>query len=91
MSMKVRKEKQRKEKTDKMVSFGKLLLCIAFLRVPVSSQVMSKYSHVVHECKTSVFFSFSLRELPLEHVMHVIQFWPGAIHSAYDAISVRGP
>ena len=48
MSMKGRKEKQRKKENDKMVSFRKVLLCVSFLRVPVSSQVISYSSHVVH-------------------------------------------
>ena len=59
ISMKARREKQRKKENDKMVSFTKLLLCVFFLPVPVSSQVMSYSSHVVHEYKTSVFFLFS--------------------------------
>ena len=45
-----------------MVSFEKLLLCVSFLRVPVSSQVMSYNSHVAHEYITSVFFSFSFNK-----------------------------
>ena len=49
MSMKARKEKQRKKENDNMVSFRTLLLCFSSLRVPVSSQVMSYRSHVVHE------------------------------------------
>ena len=41
------------------------------------SQVMSYSSHVAHEYKNSVFFSFSLRDLPVVYIMHVMQFWPG--------------
>ena len=41
------------------------------------SQVMSYSSHVAHEYKNSVFFSFSLRDLPFVYIMHVMQFWPG--------------
>ena len=58
MSMKAKKEKQRKEKNDEMASYEKLLLCVPFLRVPVISQVTSKSSHVAHEYKTSVSFLF---------------------------------
>ena len=58
--MKARKEKQRKEKNDKMFSFRKLLLCF----------------HTADENKCILFFS--LRDLAFVHIMHVMQFWPGA-------------
>ena len=48
MSMKARKEKHIEKENDKMVSFRNLLLCVSFLRVPVSSQVMPYSCHVVH-------------------------------------------
>ena len=38
---------------------------------------MTYSSHVAHEHKTSEFFSFSLRDLPLVYIMHVMQFLPG--------------
>ena len=38
---------------------------------------MTYSSHAAHEYKTSVFFSFSLRDLPFVYITHVMQFWPG--------------
>ena len=61
MSMKAKEERQRKKENDEMASYSKLLLCVPFLRVPFSSQVMSLSSHVSHEYMTSVFFSFSFK------------------------------
>ena len=51
ISTRTRKERQRKKKNCKMVSFRNLLLCVSFLGVPVSSEVMSYSSHVAHEYK----------------------------------------
>ena len=41
MSMKAKKERQRKKENDEMASYREPLLCVPFLRVPFSSQVMS--------------------------------------------------
>ena len=59
MSVEARREKQRKTKNCKMVSYTKLLLdlCLFFLLLQFS-QVMSYSSHVAHELKTGVFFLF---------------------------------
>ena len=56
-----RKERQRKKKNDKTVSFRNLFLCVSFLGVPVSKQVMSYSSHVAHECKAIVDSFFFLK------------------------------
>ena len=56
-----RKESQRKTKNDNMVSFRNLLLCVSFLGVPVSSQVMSYRFHVAHEYKAIVDSFFFLK------------------------------
>ena len=38
---------------------------------------MTYSSHVAHEYKNSVFFSFCLRDLPFKYITYVMQFWPG--------------
>ena len=49
--------------------------CVFFV-VFQFSQVMSQSSHVAHEY--DCILSFPLTDLPFMHIMHVMQFWPGA-------------
>ena len=51
---------------------------------------MSDSSHVAHECKAIVDSFFFLKIFAFR-ILHVKLFWPGAIHSTYSAMSVRGP
>ena len=60
MSMKARKQKQRKKKEDERVSFEKLLPCVSFSSCSSLAKPCHS-SHVAHEYMTSVFLFFFLK------------------------------